>query len=151
MMDIIGDWLSKLQVGTVSGWMLVALVLIAWWKGLPQIITAIANRQSKIEERLGNEMDAMSARWTLRLEEADEQHAKCMAGQEALRARITAQDSTIATQNETIAKQSGTIVNLSNEIAGLRASNVQQQIALVESGAPSDAMKKAIVSLKEVK
>lgn len=145
------DTFNKVNFGTVSGWTLVALVIIAWWKGLPSIIEAIANRQSKIEERLGAEMSAMSERWNKRLAEADAQHARCMEGQEHLLLRIKRQDLTIANQNKTIAKQTDTIMDLSNKINALRASNAQQQIAAVERIAHSPQMDRAIAALKEVK
>ena len=118
--------------GAVGVWALLAAFLIAWWKGLPAVIEAMANRQSKIEERLGAEMDAMSARWEARLEAADKQHQECIAGQDALRDRITKQDATIALQNDTIAQQTKTITDLNERITGLKLSNEQLQISLAE-------------------
>lgn len=139
--------------GAVGVWALLAAFLIAWWKGLPAVIEAMADRRSKIEERLGAEMDAMSKRWEDRLAHADEQHKECVAGQDQLRERIQKQDFTIATQNETIAKQTQTIVDLTEKVSGLKVANEQLQIALAEGrlgdGADSE-IERAINKLRKI-
>jgi len=151
------DALEKLTIsswtaGGVGVWVLVALAFRVTWVGLPAIIDAIANRQSKIEERLGAEMDAMSVRWTARIEEADARHEHCEAGQRILMERVTAQDGIIAQQNDTIARQSNTIVQLSDQVAGLKTSNQQLQMSLASglSNGESRAIDKALDTLKGI-
>lgn len=114
--------------GAFGVWTGVFILLGMWWKGLPNLITAFADRRSKIEERLGAEMDAMSKRWEDRIAQADKSHDDCMKGQESLRERINQMDRTIAEQNATIARLAGltttqaqTISELNSQVASMHA------------------------------
>jgi uncharacterized coiled-coil protein SlyX len=125
--------------GGVGVWVLVLMFAGTLWRGLPKVIDAIANRRSKIEERLSVEMDAMAARFSGQIVDADHRHEECIRGQEALRSRIDGQDKIIATQGETIAKQnqtisaqSQTIFELNNDLQGLRAQHRQAGQSIVE-------------------
>lgn len=99
--------------------------LLTWWKVLPSIIDAIANRQSKIEERMGSLLDDATARFTRQIAEADQRHADCMEGQRKLVARIDEQDAKIAEQSRTIGAQDETIAGLRKQFSQLQASAVR--------------------------
>jgi len=144
--------LSNWTPGGAGVWVLVIFCLIAWWKALPAVIDAISNRRSKIEERLGAEMDAMAKRFTEQIAAADSRHDDCIRGQTELQQRITAQDGVIAQQNDTIARQSNTIVQLSDQVAGLKTSNQQLQMSLASSlsNGESRAIDKALDTLKGI-
>lgn len=124
-MDIT-EFLTK-NVGTVSGWTLVALLLIGWWKGVPSFIDSWAKREGGIEERLQASVASTMARYDAQLKEADRHHQICIEEQDVLRRRIGDQDLTIATQNQTIATQTRTIVEMAEQIKGLQISNLQLQ------------------------
>lgn len=146
-------FIKALELGTVSGWTLVAIALFIAWKMtavVPILIQAWEQRSSGVEERLQAAMKATLERYDKQLKEADEQHQKCLDGQERLRVRITKQDTTIATQNETIAKQSATIITLTEQVNALKTSNVQQQIARVEELGPSANMARALASVRKI-
>src|SRR5688572_15172592 len=115
-MDDVATFLSN-NLGTVSGWTLVALLLLGWWKGIPAFIDAWEKRSGGIEMRLQASMaatlgryDAELARCGEQLKEAERHHRICIEEQEVLRGRISEQDKIIATQNSTIATQTQTIV-----------------------------------------
>lgn len=151
-MEEIIPFLAKFTPGAAGIWVLVVMGLVAWWKGLPAVIEAIANRQSKIEERLGQEMDAMSKRWEARLEQADKQHQECHAAQEVLRGRINDQDRIIAMQNETIAQQSKTMAAQNEKLTAQDIVNRQLQIALAErlDNGDESAINRAIDKLRNI-
>lgn len=149
MTDFIAWVENGVTPGAIGVWGLLAAFLIAWWKGLPPVIEALVNRQSKIEERLGAEMDAMSRRWEERLETADKQHKACHEAQEALRERVVAQDGIIAQQNDTIARQTAQIVGLTEKVSALKITNemlqmreAQRELDGGSDSAISDAMNK---------
>lgn len=88
--------------GGAGIWVLVAISLIGWWKGLPAVLEALANRQSKIEERMGQLLEDTTARFTRELAAADARHHDCMEGQakmvvevERLRVCVQEQQATI--------------------------------------------------------
>lgn len=162
-LDGIETWfVNNITVGGAGVWVGVALFFRFTWVGLPAVIEAFANRQSKIEERLGAEMDAMSKRWEERIAAADRSHEDCMKGQEALRNRIDEMDKTISNQNQTIAMQSRTvaeqtqtITDLNAKVAGMTA-QAQQTTASVLRAFPdpdnmSPQLAKAVRTLKEIK
>lgn len=130
-MDDITAFLAK-NLGTVSGWTLVALALLGWWKGTPAFIDAWAKREGGIEERLQASMSATLERYDAQLREADRHHQICMDEQGVLRSRLGEQDLIIATQNRTIAAQTQTIIEMAEQIKGLHASNIQQQGELAD-------------------
>lgn len=104
---------------------LVVIALLTWWKVLPAIIDAIANRQSKIEERMGSLLDDATARFTRQIAEADQRHDECMNGQRKLVERIDEQDAKIAEQSRTIGAQDETIAGLRKQFSQLQASAVR--------------------------
>lgn len=132
-LEQVASFVASGKTGTLSGWMIVALMLIAWWKGIPTLIEAWEKRSGGIEQRLNDAMLAYTERMDSQLAEADRQHKTCIAEQEVLRERISAQDGIIATQNKTIASQTQTIVQMAEQMKGLHVSNLQQQIALRET------------------
>ncbi len=151
-MEEIVPFLAKFTPGAAGIWVLVIMGLVAWWKGLPAVIEAIANRQSKIEERLGREMDAMSQRWEARLEAADKQHQECVKGQEALRERTNKQDVIIAKQNETIANQTKQISDLTDKVSALKITNEMLQIREAQKeldGGSDSAIYRALDQLRK--
>lgn len=126
------DFFASGRAGTPSGWVIVALMLVAWWKGIPSLIEAWEKRSGGIEQRLQASMATTLERYDKQLEEADRHHKLCIEEQEVLRERISAQDNIIATQNRTIATQTQTIIEMAEQMKGLQLSNIQQQSAIVE-------------------
>jgi len=127
---------------------------LTWWKVLPSLIDAIANRRSKIEERLGDEMEAMSARFMAQIAAADGRHEDCIKGQNDLRDRMSAMDLTIAEQNKTIAKltslstdQARTITELNAQVAGMSAQARQATVSVLRS-LPSEDMSPQMRDMK---
>jgi uncharacterized coiled-coil protein SlyX len=130
------------MIGLWIAWRISALV--------PTLIDTWEKRSTGIEARLQASMVAYTERMDAQLELADKQHKACKEEQDRLATRVAQQDTTIATQNETIAKQSATIVNLTDQVNALKTSNMQQQIAIAESGPHSPEMHKALGVLKKV-
>lgn len=136
MIDDVATFLSN-NLGTVSGWTLVVLALLGWWKGIPSFIDAWEKRAGGIEVRLQASMAATLERYDRelarcgdQLKEAERHHKICIDEQEVLRIRISEQDKIIATQNSTIATQTQTIVEMADQMKGLQISNIQQQTDL---------------------
>lgn len=128
--------------GGAGIWVLVMLSLVGWWKGLPAVLDAFANRQSKIEERMGALLDDATARFTREIAAADQRHDDCMAGQERLVARIGVLEDKVAEQQACIEDQQVTI-------EGLRRKDLQQQVSAlrVEGSEPSPMIAAAIARL----
>ena len=70
--------------GGAGIWVLVVLSLVGWWKGLPSVLEAFANRQSKVEERMGQLLEDATARFTREIAAADKRHDECIHGQQEL-------------------------------------------------------------------
>lgn len=119
---------------------LIIFGLLTWWKVLPSLIDALANRQSKIEERMGKLLEDATARFTREIEAADKRHDDCMAGQERLVSRIGVLEDKVAEQQQCIEQQQQTI-------EGLRRKDLQQQVsALRTEGVEKSPMIAAAIS-----
>lgn len=103
---------------------LIAGGLLTWWKVLPALIDALANRQSKIEERMGALLRDATDRFSRQIAEADARHADCMEGQRKLLERVEEQDEKITAQSRKLQEQDETI-------AGLRAQFRSMQVSAV--------------------
>ena len=119
------DFLKGWTPGGVGIWTLVIMALVAWWKGLPAFIDAMANRQSKIEERMGALLQQTTDRFSRELADADKRHEDCVKSQEVLRARIEAQDKKIAEQQECISEQQATIEGLKRQMLQMQQSAIR--------------------------
>ncbi len=95
----------------------IIVALATWWKVLPSVIDALANRQSKIEERMGKLLDDATQRFEKQIAAADARHEHCMEGQEELQREVKRlRDHSIA-QDKTI--------------EGLRRQILQMQVSAV--------------------
>lgn len=115
---VVSHFLAKITPGGVGIWALVALCLMAWWKGLPAVIEVIANRQSAIEQRMGILLEQTTERFMRQLEEADHRHEECMRGQESLRERIVVLERDLRDANQHIA-------GLNRQLAAMQISTVR--------------------------
>lgn len=88
--------------GGAGIWVLVAISLIGWWKGLPAVLEALANRQSKVEERMGQLLEDATARFTREIAAADARHEACMEGQEKMQAEVQRLNTCVQEQQATI-------------------------------------------------
>jgi predicted nucleic acid-binding Zn-ribbon protein len=113
--------------GGVGIWVIVIGGLVAWWKGLPAFLEALANRQSKMEERMASLLQATTDRFTRELEAADKRHEDCMKGQERLIERIGQLERRGAEDRECIEKQQETIAGLKRQIVQLQVSAVRTE------------------------
>lgn len=88
--------------GAYGIWLLVLIALGTLWKGSPAFITALSNRQSKVEERMSLLLKDTTDRFSREIAEADKRHDECVKGQDLLRDRIDKQDTKIREQQSTI-------------------------------------------------
>lgn len=88
--------------GGAGIWVVVILMLIGWWKGLPAVLDAFANRQSKIEERMGKLLDDATERFTREIAAADARHDDCMKGQEKMQTEVERLRTCVNEQQATI-------------------------------------------------
>jgi predicted nucleic acid-binding Zn-ribbon protein len=132
--------------GGVGIWVLVAAFLGAWWKGLPAVLDAFANRQSKIEERMGKLLEDATARFTREIAAADKRHDDCMEGQQRLLVRIDTLEDKVSEQQECIERQQATI-------EGLRRQAVQNSVSAlrVDGQVASPVIEAALQSLDKIK
>lgn len=124
--------------GGAGIWVLVAISLAGWWKGLPAVLEALANRQSKIEERMGKLLEDATARFTRELAAADARHHDCMEGQAKMSGEVERLRICVAEQQETI--------------DGLKKQLTQVQVSTLrtEGQAPSPLVAAALLSLDRV-
>lgn len=143
------DFLPLLTKGWTPGgagiWVLVVLSLVGWWKGLPAVLDAFANRQSKIEERMGKLLEDATARFTREIEAADKRHDDCMDGQQRLLSRIDTLEAKVADQQDCIERQQKTI-------EGLRRQAIQNSVSALrmEGQVPSPLVEAAIEALDKI-
>ena len=88
--------------GGAGIWVLVFLSLGAWWKGLPKVLEAFANRQSKVEERMGQLLEDATARFSREIAAADLRHDECIKGQQELVSEVRRLRICVTEQQETI-------------------------------------------------
>lgn len=88
--------------GAVGIWTIAGGLLVAWWKGLPAVLEAFANRQSKVEERMGQLLEDATARFTREIAAADARHEACMEGQEKMQAEVQRLNACVQEQQATI-------------------------------------------------
>ena len=124
---------------------LILLGLLAWWQGLPKLIEALSNRQSKVEERMALLLDSATQRFEKQLKEADQRHDDCMEGQRELIKRIDEQDEKLSAQSRLIDEQH-------DQIAGLKAQLRQLQVSAVrlDGSAISDIARGVVASLENL-
>jgi hypothetical protein len=125
--------------GGAGIWVLVFLALGAWWKGLPAVLDAFANRQSKIEERMGKLLEDATARFARQIEAADQRHDECVKGQHELVAEVERLRRCVSEQQETID-------GFRRKFATLQTSALRQEGAL-----PSPTIEAMMHSLDAIK
>lgn len=124
--------------GGAGIWVLVFMALAGWWKGLPAVLDAFANRQSKIEERMGKLLEDATVRFTREIEAADKRHDECMESQHKMSAEVDRLRTCVAEQQETI--------------DGLKKQLIQMQASAlrVEGQVPSPLVSAALASLDRI-
>lgn len=137
--------LAKITPTTVGTWTLVVMGLGMWWRGLPALIDAIANRQSKIEERMQGLLDRSTERFAREIEAADERHESCMEGQRKLIKRLEEVEAAREEDRKLINEQTRTIEALNHKITQMQVSAIR-----VDGQAPSPMIEAAIRSLDEI-
>ncbi len=139
-MEEIGALIGKgWTPGGAGIWVLVAMALAGWWKGLPAVLDAFANRQSKIEERMGKLLEDATIRFTREIEAADKRHDECVKGQEELVLEVRRLRTCVTEQQETIE-------GMRRKFATLQTSALRQEGAL-----PSPTIEAMMHSLDNVK
>lgn len=106
--------------GGAGIWVLVVLGLVGWWKGLPAVLEAIANRQSKIEERMGQLLEDATARFTRELAAADARHHDCMKGQSEMHLEVER-------LRECVQEQQATIDSLKKQLIQVQVSAIRTE------------------------
>lgn len=139
MEELLAPLLAKWTPGAAGIWTVVALLLLGWWKGLPSVLDAFANRQSKIEERMGALLKDATERFTREIEAADKRHDDCMAGQDTLQREVER-------LRACVAEQQGTIEALKRQMLQMQVSAIR-----VEGTSPSPIIAAALSSLDSVK
>lgn len=124
--------------GGAGIWVLVFMALAGWWKGLPAVLDAFANRQSKIEERMGKLLEDATLRFTREIEAADKRHDECMESQHKMSAEVDRLRTCVAEQQETID-------GLKKQIIQMQASALR-----VEGQVPSPLVAPALQSLDRI-
>lgn len=118
MEELLGLITKGWTPGGAGIWVLIVLFLAGWWKGLPAVLDAFANRQSKIEERMGALLDDATARFTREIAAADARHADCMEGQEKMQAEVER-------LRECVNEQQATIDGLKKQIIQMQVSAIR--------------------------
>lgn len=139
MEQLVEPFLAKFTPGAAGIWTVVALLLIGWWKGLPSVLDAFANRQSKIEERMGKLLEEATLRFQREIAAADERHAHCMEGQDTLQKEVERLRTCVAEQQDTIEAMKRQMLQM--QVSALR----------VEGNAPSPIIAAAMQQLDTVK
>lgn len=78
--------MSKFTPGAAGIWVLVAMALLGWWKGLPGVLDAWTNRLAKEKEHREKEIERLERQ----IKAADDRHDECLEGQRVLRQEMTA-------------------------------------------------------------
>ncbi len=139
MEEIFASMLAKWTPGATGIWTMVALLLLGWWKGLPSVLDAFANRQSKIEERMGKLLEEATLRFQREIAAADERHAHCMEGQDTLQKEVER-------LRTCVAEQQGTIDAMKRQMLQMQVSAIR-----VEGTAPSPIITAALNQLDNVR
>lgn len=114
------------EIKGYGGYSTTIVLLFLWWKGLPQVLEAWSNRQSKIEERMGKLLEDAQVRFAGQIREADSRHEKCIEGQEMLRLRV--------------AELEGTIDRMRTQMTQIGISTYREATGRDELSPPMDAM-----------
>lgn len=139
MEDLLPTILAKgWTPGGAGIWVLIVMGLAGWWKGLPAVLEAIANRQSKIEERMGQLLEDTTARFTRELAAADARHHDCMEGQ----AKMVAE---VERLRVCVQEQQATIESLKKQLIQVQVSAIR-----VECQPASPLVAAAVASLDRV-
>ena len=116
--------------GGAGIWVLVFLSLGAWWKGLPKVLEAFANRQSKVEERMGQLLEDATARFSREIAAADMRHDECIKGQQELTDEVRRLRKCVGEQQETIDQMRRKFASL--QVATIRTEGMRPS-AMVEA------------------
>lgn len=122
MEEILAKLAAQFTPDVIGVWTLVALVLLGWWKGLPGVLDAFANRQSKLEERMQALLDRSTERFEREIAAADERHDACMEGQKRLMIRVEELERGRDEDRKVIAEQTRTIEGLNHKITQMQIS-----------------------------
>lgn len=150
--DILG-FFSKTTPGSVGIWVIVLLGLAAWWKGLPSVIEAITNRQSKIEERMEARLKQADERFAEQITAADGRHADCVRETDRLRQRVNDQDQRIEHQAHRITELEEQVSAARDQNEGLKRQIVQMQVSTLRvtpDAAPDGIMAHMLEQLDKV-
>lgn len=139
MEELLAPLLAKWTPGAAGIWTIVALLLLSWWKGLPSVLDAFANRQSKIEERMGKLLEEATLRFQREIAAADERHAHCMEGQDTLQKEVER-------LRTCVAEQQGTIDAMKRQMSQMQISAIR-----TEGTVPSPIIAAALQQLDNVK
>ena len=124
--------------GGAGIWVLVFMVLGAWWKGLPRVLEAFANRQSKVEERMGQLLEDATARFSREIAAADQRHDECIKGQQELVNEVRRLRACVTEQQETIDQMRRKFASL--QVATIRTEGMR----------PSPMVEAAMRSIDEI-
>lgn len=122
-MDDLLAFFSKWTPGGVGIWTLVIMALIAWWQGLPKLLDAITNRQSKIEERMGQLLADATTRFDRQIAEADRRLDECTKRHQQMEEHY----------ERRIAAMQGEIDGLHDLVAGLKKQRVAVQVSAIRN------------------
>jgi hypothetical protein len=106
--------------GGVGVWVLVAITLIAWWKGLPPVLEAWSNSVARERADRTREIERLEGQ----IKAADDRHSECMEGQRKLRDEMS----------EMSRRHGEEVLRLQNLISGLMAQVRQMQFSALDAG-----------------
>jgi predicted RNase H-like nuclease (RuvC/YqgF family) len=96
--ELIGFIKTTATFGGVGIWTIVMMMAWSLWKGLPSVLDAWTNRQSKEAERTDREitrLEAQIGRLEGQIASADDRHEECLKKQDEMRDQITTLQRTI--------------------------------------------------------
>lgn len=116
------NWLNSLgiTIGSAGIWALVIMGLVAWWKGLPTLISALTKRTIDLEAKIQASMDAYIERNDREIAKVLEKLAQTEAEHENCKNRQKQTDQEVS--------------RLHDEILGLKRQIAAYQMAMVEHG-----------------
>ena len=145
MEEILEKLAAQFTPGAVGVWTLVIMALVGWWKGLPGVLDAFANRQSKIEERMQALLDRSTERFEREIAAADERHNDCIEGQRRLMERVDELEREAMVSRKIINEQAHIIEGLNHKITQMQISALR-----TEGIAPSSMIQSAMDTLSRL-
>lgn len=100
MTEILALFKAGWTPGGVGIWVLVAVVVGGWWKGLPAVLLAFEKKQSGIETRMEELLEAQAERFNKQLAAADRRHDDCMDGQRRIEQNMLERIGKLEAENE---------------------------------------------------